>query len=414
MTDAAPASRSKSWRWGVCILLLLATTINYMDRVTLANTAKRVKAEFGLSNEQYGSIEEGFSYAFAGGSLLFGFLADRINIRFLYPAVLILWSIMGFAGGLVKSFEGMWWCRTLLGLFEAGHWPCALRTVHRVMEPKERALGNGILQSGASFGAVVTPLIIQEFLDRGLGWRMPFQVVGLVGSVWAVFWLVSIRSSDLAAPPEAPPGESVWKELLEAVVSRRFLALLIMISLINSTWQLLRAWLPLFLQEGRHYGEGLANRFTSAYYIATDLGVLTTGFVALRLVRRGMAVHASRVAVYVGMSFLAMLTLLAARLPAGLPLLGTLLIVGFGTLGVFPCYYSFAQEMPARHIGKINGLLGACGWFVTGRIQKSFGAMVDRDHSYDFGVALTGCAPLLAIILFVVLWKRDPDERSHT
>src|SRR6185369_14662381 len=120
MTDAAPPSRSKSWRWGVCILLLLATTINYMDRVTLANTAKRVKAEFSLSNEQYGSIEEGFSYAFAGGSLLFGLLADRINIRFLYPAVLILWSIMGFASGLVKSFEGMLWCRTLLGLFEAG------------------------------------------------------------------------------------------------------------------------------------------------------------------------------------------------------------------------------------------------------------------------------------------------------
>jgi ACS family hexuronate transporter-like MFS transporter len=411
MNDAPASSRSKSWRWGVCILLLLATTINYMDRVTLANTAKRVKTEFNLSNEQYGSIEEGFSYAFAAGSLLFGILADRINIRFLYPAVLILWSGMGFASGLVKSFEGMWWCRTLLGLFEAGHWPCALRTVHRVMEPKERALGNGILQSGASFGAVVTPLIIQEFLDRGLGWRMPFQIVGAVGSLWAIVWLISIRSTDLAVPPRADGDDSAWKELLEAVMSRRFLALLIMISLINATWQLLRAWLPLFLQEGRHYGEGLANRFTSAYYIATDLGVLTTGFIALRLVRRGMTVHAARVAVYVGMASLAMLTLLASRLPPGLPLLGTLLIVGFGTLGVFPCYYSFAQEMPSRHIGKINGLLGACGWYVTGRIQKGFGAMVDRDHSYDFGVALAGCAPLLAIALFVILWTRDPVER---
>jgi ACS family hexuronate transporter-like MFS transporter len=123
-----------------------------------------------------------------------------------------------------------------------------------------------------------------------------------------------------------------------------------------------------------------------------------------------MTVHGSRVAVYFGMSLLAMMTLIGSRLPAGLPLMATLLIVGFGTLGVFPCYYSFAQEMPARHIGKINGLLGACGWFVTGWIQKSFGAMVDRQHSYDFGVALAGCAPLLAILLFVVLWKRDPVE----
>lgn len=410
MTGDAASSRSRSWRWGVCILLLFATTINYMDRVTLSTTAKRVKTEFSLTNEQYGRIEEGFSYAFAGGSLLFGFLADRINIRFLYPAVLILWSIMGFASGLVKDFEGMWWCRTLLGLFEAGHWPCALRTVHRVMEPKERALGNGILQSGASFGAVLTPLIVQAFLDRGMSWRMPFQIVGSVGALWAVFWLISIRTSDLAAPPRTDE-EPAWKEVLGAVLSRRFLALLIMISLINTTWQVLRAWLPLFLQEGRGYSEGIANRFTIAYYIATDLGVLTTGFVALRLVRRGLSVHGSRVAAYFGMSFLAMLTILGSRLPAGLPLLGTFLIVGFGTLGVFPCYYSFAQEMPARHIGKINGLLGACGWYVTGAIQKQFGAMVDREHSYDFGLALVGCAPLLAILLFVVLWKRDPVER---
>lgn len=401
--------RSKHWRWGVCILLLFATTINYMDRVTLANTAKRVKAEFQLSNQQYGKIEQGFSYAFAGGSLLFGFLADRLNIRFLYPAVLILWSLMGFLSGLVHSFEGMLTCRTLLGLFEAGHWPCALKTVHRILEPKERAMGNGILQSGASFGAVITPLIIQEFLDRGLGWRMPYQIVGAVGALWAVFWLLSIRTSDLAA--EAPPKESSWRELLEAVLSRRFLALLIMISLINATWQLLRAWLPLFLQEGRGYSEGVANRFTSAYYIATDLGVLTTGFIALRLVARGMSVHASRVAVYFGMSLLAMLTILAARLPAGLPLLGTLLVVGFGTLGVFPCYYAFAQEMPARHIGKINGLLGAGGWAVTAPMQMLFGARIDRSHSYDLGVALAGCAPLLAILLFVILWKRDPVER---
>jgi ACS family hexuronate transporter-like MFS transporter len=412
MTPDAP-SRSKAWRWYVCILLLLATTINYMDRVTLANTAKRVKTEFNLTSEQYGRIEEGFSYAFAGGSLVFGVLADKVSLRFLYPAVLLLWSLMGFAGGLVHSFEGMWLCRTLLGLFEAGHWPCALKTVHRIMEPKERAMGNGILQSGASIGAVITPLVVQEFLDRGLGWRMPYQMIGLVGVAWAVVWLVSFRSSDLATP-SGDPGAAAWRELLETVLSRRFLALLIMISLINATWQLLRAWLPLFLQEGRGYGEGTANRFTSAYYIATDLGVLTTGYIALRLVRRGLSVHGSRVAVFVAMALLAMLTVPAAQLPKGLPLLGMLIVVGFGALGVFPCYYSFAQEVPARHVGKINGLLSCCAWFVTGRIQQLFGAMVDRRHSYDLGVALAGCAPLLAIVLFVILWKRDPlERRSH-
>ena len=410
MSETTPA-RSKSWRWGVCILLLLATTINYMDRVTLANTAMRVKAEFSLTNQQYGTIELGFSWAFAAGSLIFGILADKANIRFLYPAVLILWSAMGFASGRVRNFEGMLLCRTLLGLFEAGHWPCALKTVQKILEPRDRAMGNSILQSGASIGAVITPLVVQEFLDRGLGWRMPFQVVGAVGALWAILWLVSIRTSDLAsaaAPASETPGTGGFWQI---IFSRRFLALLIMISLINGTWQLLRAWLPLFLQEGRHYGEGFANRFTSAYYIATDVGVLTSGFIALRLARRGMSVHSSRVAVFCGMSLLAMLTIVAAILPQGFPLLVMLLVVGFGVLGVFPCYYSFAQEIPERYFGKVSGLLAAGGWFVTGKIQALFGAMIDTRHSYDLGVAVAGCAPFAAFVFFVLLWKRDPVER---
>ncbi|MBI3855815.1 MAG: MFS transporter [Planctomycetes bacterium] len=407
MTGAAAPSRSKSWRWGVCLLLLLATTINYMDRMTLANTALRVKAEFTLNNQQYGNIEKGFSWAFAAGSLAFGILADRVNIRFLYPVVLLLWSLMGVASGVVRNYEGLLICRTLLGLFEAGHWPCALKTVQRILEPRDRAMGNGLLQSGASIGAVITPWIVQAFLDRGLGWRMPFQVVGAVGSAWAVFWFLTIRSDDLAAAPEKREEAG----LLELVLSRRFLALVIMIALINTTWQVLRAWLVLFLHEGRGYEERFANRFTSAYYIATDLGVLTSGFIALRLARRGWTVHLSRVAVFVGMSMLAMSTIAASVLPAGWPLLGSLLIAGFGILGVFPCYYSFAQEVPERHVGKVNGLLGVCGWIVTGQIQELFGKTVDRLHSYDLGVALAGCAPLLAIIIFVLLWNRDPVER---
>ena len=44
-----PAPRSSLWKWYLCGLLLLATTINYMDRQTLANASTRVTKEFHLS-----------------------------------------------------------------------------------------------------------------------------------------------------------------------------------------------------------------------------------------------------------------------------------------------------------------------------------------------------------------------------
>jgi len=421
MNGDGPA-RSKAWRWYVCVLLLLATTINYMDRLTLSNTNKRIRTEFMKPEEQnklYGRLENGFSWAFAGGSLVFGVLADRVNLRFLYPAVLLLWSAMGFASGLVRSYGALLACRTLLGLFEAGHWPCALRTVQRILERKDRAMGNGLLQSGASLGAIVTPFLVQPFLEGGLGWRAPFMIIGAAGSVWAVLWFVSIRTQDLASPPpqdskrEVPEGDP-GDGFLQAILSRRFLALVVMVALINTCWQLLRAWLPLFLREGRGYTEAFANYFTVPYYVATDLGTLGAGFIALRLARGRMSVHASKCWVFLGGSLLTLLTILAARLPQGPALLALLLLVGFGLLGVFPCYYAFTQEISVRHQGKVNGLLGVCAWIATGPCQEFFGDYVDRHHSYDLGIALVGGAPLVALVIFWLLWTRDPDGSRLT
>jgi ACS family hexuronate transporter-like MFS transporter len=408
MSDAAP-TRSKGWRWGICVLLLAATTINYLDRLALSTTAKRVKTEFALDNAQYGGIETGFSLAFAAGSMLFGVLADRSSLRILYPIILVLWSTMGFATGLVRSYEGLFVCRTLLGFFEAGHWPCALRTVQRLLDAEDRPMANGLLQSGASVGAVLTPFVVQPFLDHDLGWRFPFMVIGGGGALWSMFWLASVRSSDFEGRPAAKRPAS--DGFLEAIRTRRFLSLVLMLALINTAWQLLRAWLPLFLREGRGYSEAYANYFTVPYYLAAGLGSLAAGGIALRLTGRGRSVHGSRMRVFLGMAMLAALTNAAVFLPRGWGLLATLLVVGFGTLGVFPCYYSFAQEISERHVGKVNGLLSVCGWVVTGGFQWLFGKIVDARRSYDLPMALVGWAPLVALLLFVVLWTRDSVER---
>ena len=60
-----------------------ATMINYMDRITLSGASVRITRELGLNDEQYGHLELFFGWAFAAGSLVFGFLADRVRIYFL-------------------------------------------------------------------------------------------------------------------------------------------------------------------------------------------------------------------------------------------------------------------------------------------------------------------------------------------
>src|SRR4051794_28356821 len=128
-----PEGRSRAWIWSVCGLLLLATMLNYMDRQTLAQMAERICRELDLSDAQYGQLETGFGLAFATGGILTGLLADRVNVRWLYPAMVLGWSTVGFATAWATDFTSLLICRVLLGLFEAGQWPCALVTSQRLL-----------------------------------------------------------------------------------------------------------------------------------------------------------------------------------------------------------------------------------------------------------------------------------------
>lgn len=415
-----PTSRTKVWQWWVTGLLLLATMINYMDRQTLSNLAVRITEQFGLNNEQYGDMEFVFGIAFAVGSLFFGIIADRVPVRLLYPAILIAWSAVGFATGLARGYTSLLVCRGLLGFFEAGHWPCALIVTQAVMSRGNRVMGNSILQSGASLGAILTPLVIRFMVGDSTqpdAWRMPFFAIGGIGLAWAMVWLAVIRRGDLqrekpaAAPATDNQAPSGWVWTLLA--DRRFWALTIMVIAINTSWQLIRAWLPKFLQEGRGYSEVEALYFNSTYFVFTDVGCIAAGVVAMWLVRRGMRVHTSRVLVYLGCSLLAGLTTLAAFLPQGWPLLATLLCVAAGTLGVFPCYYSFTQEVTVTHMGRLTGMLSFIGWLASSPMQKLFGYVVDRTGSYNFNLAILGWSPLLGLIIFLVLWPRHSGDDAE-
>src|SRR4029078_6210670 len=106
MTNSAelrPPDQRTSRKWTICGLLLLASAINYMDRQTLANAAVRITKEVHLTQVWYGNSEGVFAYAFAAGSVVFGWLADRFSVRWLYAVVLTMWSLAGLAAGFVHN-----------------------------------------------------------------------------------------------------------------------------------------------------------------------------------------------------------------------------------------------------------------------------------------------------------------------
>jgi len=409
--------RSQVWIWWVSGLLLLATMLNYMDRQTLSNLQVRIKTELALNNEMYGNMEWGFGWSFAAGSLFFGYLSDRISVRFLYPAVLLAWSFIGVLTGFSNSYESMLGCRILLGFFEAGHWPCALRTTKIVLESKNRTMGNSILQSGGAIGAILTPpviLLIVGSNEVAGAWRSPFIVIGALGVLWAIVWLLTFRGNELPVPADdsRTPADKGPGFFTECLTNRRFWTLVPVVICINLTWQLIRAWLPAFLQEGRGASEREALLFNSAYYIAADIGCIAAGAASLWLARLGQGVHKTRLIVFGVCAAMTSMTFIAANLPLGWGLYSVLLIVAAGSLGLFPVYYSLSQETSERHMGKTIGLLGALAWLVSSPVQKLFGRVVDETHSFDAGLAWAGLAPFIALIMLTILWPRESPKSS--
>jgi ACS family hexuronate transporter-like MFS transporter len=184
--------------------------------------------------------------------------------------------------------------------------------------------------------------------------------------------------------------------------------ILVVVALINIGWQLLRAWLPKFLQEGRGYSESDALAFNSVFYIATDVGVLGAGALTLWLNRKGLSVQRGRMIAFALCASLSALAVLLPKLQHGPLLLGILLLVGAGSLGVFPIYHAFTQDLSREHQGKVTGVAGIAAWCLS-PVHQYYGRVVDRTKSFDAGLVIAALLPLIAFAILALFWPKSSD-----
>src|SRR5271166_1509543 len=93
--------------------------------------------------------------------------------------------------------------------------------------------------------------------------------------------------------------------------------------------------------------------------------------------------------------------------PASWALLGTLLVVGFGSLGLFPTYYAFTQELSVRQMGKVTGVLSFVTWTSTAFVQGLIGRWIDRTGSYLAVTCLAGLVPALGLLALLLFWNKE-------
>ena len=206
------------FRWTMCILLFVATTVNYLDRQVLSLTFPDfIKPEFHWTDADYGTITAWFSLIYATACLFAGKFVDWMGTKKGYQWAIFVWSLGAclhagcdiatcwFVDGVSKTAElvkatgdvaaavagvSVWLflaCRAVLALGEAGNFPAAIKVTAEYFPKKDRAFATSIFNSGASVGALAAPLTI-PVLAKWLGWQMAFIIIGGAGFIWMFFW----------------------------------------------------------------------------------------------------------------------------------------------------------------------------------------------------------------------------------
>lgn len=210
-------------RWTICLMLFLATTVNYLDRQVLSLTwADFIAPEFHWTNSDYGLIAGLFSLFYAVSMLFAGKFVDRLDTKKGYLWAIGVWSVGAVihafcglvtagivAGEWTTSFSGareiigtvsdvslvvsvsvtlFIFARLVLAVGEAGNFPAAIKATAEYFPKKDRALATSLFNSGAQIGALIAPLSI-PFIARAWGWEMAFLIIGALGFVWMGFWV---------------------------------------------------------------------------------------------------------------------------------------------------------------------------------------------------------------------------------
>ena len=119
----------KKMRWVVILLCFLAIAVNYIDRANLAVAAPQIEKALGIGPAEMGFILSGFFWTYALMQMPFGWFVDRVGARIALPLAVGWWSVFTAATAVTTSVAGMFGCRLLLGVGEAGAYPSCTKLV---------------------------------------------------------------------------------------------------------------------------------------------------------------------------------------------------------------------------------------------------------------------------------------------
>lgn len=175
--------------WVPSVAMMLANLLSYFDRQVLAVLSPTILRDTGLTATDYSRALIGFSIFYGIGNPLWGSLLDFIGLRKGMYAAVSLRALASSAHAAMSGFWGFTLARSVLGFGEGSAFPGALKAAAESLPPNRQSRGTAIGYSGASLGAILTPVLLTPVALR-FGWRSAFLVTGAMSVCWLALWTV--------------------------------------------------------------------------------------------------------------------------------------------------------------------------------------------------------------------------------
>lgn len=366
----------KGLRWWVIALIALATIINYIDRQALSVLWLDIVEdlfpdESALERKQiYANISIVFVFSYAFGQAIFGKIFDWVGTRLGFVLSIGVWSLATIAHAFAQGVLSFSFFRAILGVAEAGNWPGAAKGNAEWFPTKERALAQGIFNSGAAIGGIIAiPLI--AYLTIYFSWQMVFVAIGVLGFLWLVPWLILVK-----APPSSHPwltaqereyiltgqrrvddnGDVTDEEeeeynpsTAELLCRKQSWGVIIASAAIDPIWWLFVFWIPIYLNEVYGMDVKSIGIYGWVPYVGAMFGAWFGGLLAQNRLKSGWNTDKTR-KLTITLGCLIMLPALLAMANPGGPVTAVLImaVILFG----FQTAIGNVQTLPSDLLGK--------------------------------------------------------------
>ena len=435
--------KMSNFRWAICGLLFLATTVNYLDRQVLSLTWKDfIALDFHWNDNDYGNITATFSIFYAFISLFAGKFIDWMGTKKGYIWAIVIWSfgaclhaacgwatmrLTGIADiealravtkgselALTISTISVWLflaCRIILATGESGNFPAAIKVTAEYFPKKDRAYATSIFNAGASVGALAAPLTI-PILAKNMGWEMAFIIIGAIGFIWAGAWLflysapaqsrfvngaeLAYIESDKEESTEKSETKAATEEakfsILDCFKYRQTWAFIVGKLMTDGVWWFFLFWAPAYFSElGHPSSSGMGQLLIFILYLIVTVVSIFGGYLPKLFVEKmGMHPYTGRMRAMLIFAFLPVFAMFAQPL-AGTSVWWPCIIIGLAGAGhqawSANLYSTIGDMFPKSAIATITGIGTMFGGLCSFAINKGSGMLFT--HAEELGDAFT-------------------------